>query len=338
MKYPKEINMKKILLLPVALLCIAGFTLTSYAYDSVAGDQQDGDYNRPKKKTAPDVVYAPYTGPKKRVAVTKFDNKVKGTYGSWNIGEGMAEQLTTALIKTGRFVVVERQALQDVLGEQELGQTGVVKKETAAKVGQVLGAQIIVRGVVSEFEQAESGGGGGIGIGGFRIGGKSSNAHVAVDIRLIDATSGQVLTSHNAVGKAESSGLAVGVSRGNLDFGADSFKNAPIGQATRQAIEDAVKFIVDTMETVPFAAKVIKIEGKKIYINIGSSMNIRSGMKLYAYSVGDELVDPDTGLKLGADEKLLGTVEVRDIQEKYSIGYVVSGGGQLKRGDLLKLQ
>lgn len=329
--------MRKILVMLVVVICLAGFTVMSYGYDSMTGDQQDNDSTK-KSASAPDAVYAPYTGPKKRVAVTKFDNKVTGTYGSWNIGEGMAEQLTTALIKTGRFVVVERQALQDVLGEQELGQSGLIKKETAAKVGQVLGAQIIVRGVVSEFEQAESGGGGGIGIGGFRIGGRSSNAHVGIDIRLIDATSGQVLTSHNAVGKVESSGVAIGVSRGIVDFGADSFKNAPIGQATRQAIEDAVKFIVDTMETVPFTAKVVKIEGKKIYINIGSNMNIRSGTKMYAYALGEDLVDPDTGLRLGADEKLLGTLEIRDVQEKYSIGYAVSGSGSLKRGDILKLK
>ncbi|TAN40087.1 MAG: hypothetical protein EPN25_08865 [Nitrospirae bacterium] len=331
--------MKKVLLIVLGIMLVLTSALPVLAYDPISGDQQqDSDYSRPSKKSAPEVVYAPYTGPKKRVAVTKFDNKVKGTYGSWNIGEGMAEQLTTALIKTGRFVVVERQALQDVLGEQELGQTGVIKKETAAKVGQVLGAQIIVRGVVSEFEQSESGGGGGIGFGGFRVGGRSSNAHVGIDIRLIDASSGQVLTSHNSVGKVESSGIAVGVSRGMLDFGADSFKNAPIGQATRQAIEDAVKFIVDTMETVPFTAKVVKIEGKKIYINIGSNMNVRSGTKMYAYALGDDLVDPDTGLRLGADEKLLGTVEVRDVQSKFSIGYMVSGNGPLKRGDVLKLQ
>ncbi len=332
--------MKKVFLLLVILVVTVGITVPVYAYDPTTGDQQESDYSRPAKKAKPaqDAVYAPYTGPKKRIAVTKFENKVKGTYGSWNIGEGMADQLATALIKSGRFVVIERQALSEVLGEQELGQTGIIKKETSAKVGQVLGAQILIRGAVTEFEQEESGGGGGIGYGGFRIGGKSSNAHVGIDIRLIDSTSGQVLTSHNAVGKAESSGISVGVSRGLVDFGADSFKNAPIGQATRQAIEDAVSFIVNTMETVPFTAKVVKIDGKKIYINIGSNMNIRSGTKMYAYALGEDLVDPETGLKLGADEKLIGTVEVRDVQEKFSIGYMSSGNGSLKRGDILKLQ
>lgn len=286
---------------------------------------------------APEQPWPAYTGPKKRIAVTKFENKVTGVYGNWRLGDGFSEMLTTELMKTGQFVVVERQALQDVLGEQELGQSGVVRKETAAKVGQVLGAQIIVRGVVSEFTLNESGGGGGIGIAGFRIGGKSSNAHVAVDIRLVDTTTGQVLQSHNAVGKAESSGVSVGVARGDVDFGADAFKNTPLGQATRQAIRDAVQFIILNMGKMPFSAKVIKVEGNKVYINAGSQMNIKRGFKFYAYSVGEDLIDPDTGLKLGADEKLLGTVEVRDVQEKYSIGFLASGTG-LKKGDVLKLQ
>lgn len=282
-------------------------------------------------------VWPPYTGPKKRIAVTKFDNKVKGVYGNWNLGEGFSEMLTTELMKTNRFVVVERQALQDVVGEQELGQTGLVKKETAAKVGQMLGAQIIVRGIVSEFEMQESGGGAGIAIAGIRLGGKSSNAHVAVDIRLVDSTTGQVLHSHNAAGKATSSGLAVGISKGDVDFGADAFQKTPLGQATRQAIHDAVHFIILNMEKMPFAARVVKVEGSKVYVNAGASMNIQHGTKFSAYSVGEDIVDPETGLKLGADEKLVGTVEVLDVQDKYSIGTLTSGSG-LKRGDVLKLQ
>ncbi|MCL5023433.1 MAG: CsgG/HfaB family protein [Nitrospirae bacterium] len=315
-------------------VCVVAFLSSGFSY---ANDSSKSGYLLIAQAGQSDPVYQPYTGPKKRIAVTKFENKVTGVYGNWRLGDGFAEMLTTELMRTGKFVVVERQALQDVLGEQELGQSGAVRKETAAKVGQVLGAQIIVRGVVSEFTLNESGTGGGIGIAGFRIGGKSSNAHVAVDIRLVDTTTGQVLQSHSAVGKAESSGVSVGVSRGDVDFGAETFKNTPLGQATRQAIQDAVSFIIANMESVPFSAKVVKAEGNKIYINAGSQMNIHRGLKFYAYSVGEDIVDPDTGLKLGADEKLMGTVEVRDVQDKYSVGFLQSGSG-LKRGDVLKLQ
>jgi curli biogenesis system outer membrane secretion channel CsgG len=279
-----------------------------------------------------------YHGPKKRIAVSKFENKVRGVYGSRNLGEGFAEMLTTELMKTGRFIVIERQALQDIVSEQELGQTGLVRKETAAKVGQVLGAQILVRGVVSEFDMQKAGGGGGIGIGGFRLGLKGGSAHVAVDIRLIDSVTGQVLHSHNAAGTARSTGVGIGITSGDIDFDSAGFQKTPLGQATRQAIHDCIEFIISKMEHVPFSAKVIKVSGSKIYLNAGATMSIKPGDKFYAYSKGEEIIDPDTGLNLGSEEALVGTVEVTDVKDKFSIGVLKSGTGMLKRGDILKFQ
>ena len=311
----------------------------AFAYDPVTGGDRESQNSTLEKKMAQaEPVYQPYYGPKKRVAVTKFENKVTGVYGNWRLGEGFAEMLTTELMNTGRFIVVERQALQDIVGEQELGQTGLVKQESAAKVGELLGAQIIVRGVVSEFSLAESGGGGGIGIAGFRLGGKSSNAHVGVDIRLIDTTTGQVLYSHNAAGHASSSSVGVSVSRGIVDFGAEGFNNTPLGQATREAISDCVNFIISKMESMPFSAKVIKVTGDNIYINAGTNLNIKPGMTFRAYSVGESIVDPDTNLVLGQEEKMVGVIEVKNAQDKFSIGYPKSGCGSLKKGDVLKLE
>ncbi len=322
-------------------LVMAVFILSyvpSYTYGQFAEEEDNQGSVQEAAPPPPAPVYPPYHGPKKRIAVTKFENKVLGVYGNWNLGDGFAEMLTTELMKTGRFIVVERHALEDVVSEQELGQTGLIRKETAARVGEVLGAQILVRGVVSEFDMKQSGGGGGIGIGGVRLGLKGSNAHVAVDIRMIDATTGQVLHSHNAVGNASSTGLGIGITEGIVDFNASGFQKTPLGQATRQAIHDAVNFIVGRMESVPFTAKVIKFSDGKVYINAGSLTGIRRGDKFYAYSRGEEIIDPDTGLNLGSEETLIGTVEVREVKEKYSIGFLISGSDSLERGDILKFQ
>lgn len=331
--------LKKYIYILIILLLV--FTVkAAYAYDPMTGEGDERQNSAVEKKSvqAVEPVYPPYYGPKKRIAVTKFENKVMGVYGNWRLGEGFAEMLTTELMKTGMFIVIERQALKDVLGEQELGQTGLVKQESAAKVGELLGAQVIVRGVVSEFEMAESGGGGGIGIAGFRLGVKSSNAHVAVDIRLIDSTTGQVLYSHNAAGHAESSGIGVGVSKGEVDFNAEGFRKTPLGQATRQAISDCVNFVISRMERMPFSAKVIKVTGDNIYINAGTNLNIKTGMVFKAYSVGEAIIDPDTNLVLGQEEKMVGVIEVKTVQDKFSIGYPKSGAASLKKGDVLKLE
>src|SRR5687768_11067003 len=49
---------------------------------------------------------------------------------------GLTEMMTTALVETGRFVVLDRRALQQVLAEQDLGVAGRLNPETAPAVGQ----------------------------------------------------------------------------------------------------------------------------------------------------------------------------------------------------------
>src|ERR1700675_2608549 len=92
-----------------------------------------------------------YAQGKIRIAVAAFENKAKSPFldPSWKIGEGLAEMLTSEVCKTGQFIVVERLALGDIVREQELGQTGLIRGETAARTGQVLGAQILVKGAIT---------------------------------------------------------------------------------------------------------------------------------------------------------------------------------------------
>lgn len=276
-----------------------------------------------------------------RIAVTAFENKVKTPIpdARWKIGEGLAEMLTSELSKTGQFIVVERQALGDIVKEQELGQSGLVRGETAAQTGQVLGAQIIVRGAVTEFEEQTSGGGAGVRSRNFSIEGSASSAHVALDIRLIDASTGQVIASHNAAKTVPSAGGGFGARSGNVTFGGDIFFQTPLGQATRAAMQDALQFIMATaFKAVTPSFSIVKVEGGMAYVNAGVNSNVRVGDVFMVYSKGEELVDPDTGLKLGSDERLIGSIRLTNVQEKFSIGTVLGGAGTMKRGDLVKVR
>ena len=276
-----------------------------------------------------------------RIAVSAFENKAKTAWvgPSWKIGEGLAEMLTSELSKTGQFIVVERQAVGDIVKEQELGMSGLVRQGTAAQTGQMLGAQIIVRGAVTEFEEAVSGGGIGVRSRSFGIEGGASNAHVALDIRLIDASTGQVIASHNAAKSVPSAAGGFGARSGNVTFGGDVFFQTPIGQATRAAMQDALQFIMATaFKAVTPSFSIVKVDGGVVYINAGTSSNVRTGDHYMVYSKGEELVDPDTGLKLGSDERLIGSIQITSVQEKFSIGTIVGGAGTMKRGDLVKVR
>jgi len=277
---------------------------------------------------------------KTRIAVTAFENKVKTPWGdpSWKIGEGMAEMLTTELIKTGRFIVVERQALGDVVKEQELGQSGLISKGTAIRPGQLMGAQVVARGAITEFEHRTSGGGVGVKTDDFRIEGKLRNAHVALDLRLIDTSTGQVLASHRAAKVVPAGGGGFGARAGTVKFGADAYYKTPIGKATRAAIQDAVQFIVATtaFPTASSSFSIVKVEGGRVYINAGANMDVRIGDVFSVYAKGEDLIDPDSGLTLGSTERLVGSVQVNAVHEKFSTATITSGADIMKRGDRVK--
>ncbi len=79
----------------------------------------------------------------------------------------------------------------------------------------------------------------------------------------------------------------------------------------------------------------IKVEGNKAWVNLGANAGLKVGDRFNFVSVGDALIDPDTGVKLGADEKQTGTGAVVEVQAQYSI---VSLTGTAKAKDTVRKQ
>lgn len=193
-----------------------------------------------------------YNGPKARIAVARFKDKTGKGWWTGEIGDGMADQVTTALFNTNRFIVLERQTLGDVLSEQDLGASGRVRQDTAAPIGKIEGAELLVVGAVTEFEGAASGARGGVGgygknilgaiAGGFR------RAHMAIDLRLVDTRTSRIVAATSVEGEATDvnlGGLLGGYGgSGALAAGLSGWKNTPTEKALRICIQKAVDFIV----------------------------------------------------------------------------------------------
>jgi len=297
-------------------------------------------YAKTKKTTEEEAAVAelpPLKGPKKTIAVMDFENKAGGE-AEWNLGSGMAEMLTTSLVNSGRFIVVERKDITDVLKEQDFGASGRTTEVGAAKIGKILNSQILVRGAVTEFSASSSGGDTGISYGGISLGMSSSKAHVAVNIRLYDSTTGEVLDSLRCEGNATASGASVGYS-GVVDFGGSGFSKTPLGKATQESINKAVYFIVTKMNDVPWQGKIASVKDDVVIINAGKTSNVNIGDEFTAYKKGEEITDPDTGATLGCELKKTGRIQVTSVEEKFSKAQATAGGaGSLATGDVIKLE
>lgn len=289
---------------------------------------------RPKKAEV--VVLPAPLGPKKLIAVAEFENKTNWS-GQVNLGTGMADQLITALMNTGRFMVLERQSIEAVLREQDFGASSRTTGEGGAKVGELSRAQILIQGAITEFEQSTSGGGGGFSYGGMTITATEARAHVAVDVRVYDTTTGQILASNACKGTAKASGGSFGYTDSNFGFAAGGEARTPLDFAVRDAITQAINFIVLELQKVPWGGRIAMLKDNEVYINCGRTTGILLGDQFSVYKPGEPIIDPDTGLNLGSENTLTGKIEVIKVDEKFSKAIPVGGTG-FSRNDIIKYE
>ncbi len=205
-----------------------------------------------------------YNGPKARVAVYRFgDQTAKGgatgrgyPYFTWytpQIGNGMAEMLNDALLQSNRFIVLDRQGIKDVLSEQDLAANGRVSRETAAPTGEVEGADLLIKGSITEFEPGSAGMRAGAGLGVFGLPGAIiggvlgglRQSHVAMIIQVVDARTSRLLFSTTVEGKANDFDIGGALAGFGGGFGGvaglGTWQKTPVEKAIRVAILQAIK-------------------------------------------------------------------------------------------------
>ena len=255
-------------------------------------------------------------GPKKRVAVVKFQDK--SAYGRGRLGGAIQDILTTELARSGQFIMVTRQDLNLILDEQDLAKTGTIKAGTGPKSGEVLGVNAIVTGVVSQFgvkQQSST----------YIVGAsKTQTAEATVDVRVVDATTGQIIYAESGTGIHESSSTQVlGVG------GKTGYDETMEGKAFRAAVSKFIDNLIAKMASMEWTGKVASVEGGEVTVNAGKKTGLAIGDRLRVYGEGREVIDPDTKISLGrrpGAEK--GEIEIVDyFGEDASIGRVLQGKG-----------
>ena len=302
-----------------------------------------------------------YQGGKSRVAVMEVENHspaetyhlvaAGGQAVAWGTDDvrtvpvnGIEAIITDVMNRTGRFRLVERQVLDSVFQEQDLAASGRVAQPSGAQIGNVLGAEYLVQVVVTDYEANVSGKRGG-GLGGLvgdsggllgAIGMKSGQGRVGMNFRLIDAETSEVLYTKQIESLIQEVGLTfagVGVGGGGLLGGfMSSYSRTPIGQAVIAGINKGVYELIKEIGTPPASGSVVKAEGNRIWVNIGSTV-ASVGDVLEVLNRSEELIDPETGISLGSMETSIGTARVVHVQDRFSVAESITIAGDVKRGD-----
>jgi len=283
--------------------------------------------------TAALVLSAPDSGPaaaqKTRVAVLAFENNTTLAIFGDRLGLAASDEVTTQLVKTGEFSVIERRAIDAILAEQNLGASGLVDAATAARVGRLLGAQAVIIGSITKFSMDRKSGGIG------PLSASYTDAESAMDVRVIDATTGEIKVVAEGNGKKRFGGAAfkdVNLER-NFDEGVAQ-------EALRPAVETAVRQIVEQKATLaastagaPFG-QIVGARGQDFYLDRGENAGVKAGQRFEVVRVVDRITDANGNVLDEITEKV-GTIEVTRVLSQSAIAKILDG--EAKEGDRIRL-
>jgi len=310
----------------------------------------------PATATAP----AAAAGPKKRVAVMNFDygtvrTTVAQIFGSdQDVGKGISDLLVQKLVQDGKYSVIERNALDKILSEQNFSNSDRADSATAAKIGKILGVDCIIIGSITQFgrdDQHTNVGGGGYGLGRFGIGGvgtSKAKAVVGVSARMINTSTGEILVAVTGTGESTRSSTALlgggggwsGGGGGGLDMGSSNFSNTILGEAVHKAVDDTGAQLDASVDKIPtvkmeISGLVADVSGNTLIINVGKKSGIHVGDKLVVTRQVRTVKDPATGKVIKSVEDKVGEATVTEADND-SATVTYSGSGPAKVGDVVK--
>jgi curli biogenesis system outer membrane secretion channel CsgG len=259
---------------------------------------------------------------------------------TWDVTAGLATMLTTALVESNRFVVVERATLPQLQVENNLAATQASSGAiAAAQPAHVVAAQYFVTGMVTDYGSSNTGSSIGVGSGansgggivsnmlGIGSGGEGNglslsrtNGKVSLDLRVISTQTGVVVGAFTVTRDISSTNVGITTSYKGIPFGLNQFWNTPIGQATREALTEATNKIALIVAGGHWQGQIAEVDGNQVIVNAGRVAGVKVGDQFTIERVTKSITDPATAEVLGAVKEQLGRLTITDVQDKYSTG------------------
>jgi len=180
---------------------------------------------------------------KPRIGVIRFTNNTHASWWHGGTGSELQDMLIAELAATESFSILERKELDKVIGELKLGESGLIDQRTKSELGKLKGAKYLIAGTVSSFEENTSGSDAGISFMGVSVGGKKMTAYLAVDVKLIDVETGEIVESKTIEANSSGGGLRVSGSVLGMSGGLGKQEKTPTGKAIRACVVHVADYL-----------------------------------------------------------------------------------------------
>jgi curli biogenesis system outer membrane secretion channel CsgG len=271
----------------------------------------------------------------------------------FNIGDGIRSMMTVRMAQSNAITLLEREKIQQVMKEQDFAASNRVRQGTGARIGQLTGADVNLYGDIVIFGRDDTtkrrGAGAAIGrffgpaVGGAVTGfSKEEKAVVAINLRLVDTETGEVIETAEARGESsrsskDFSGIlggagagTYGAAGGGVSMTSSNFQQTIIGEATSNAVTKVIEYLESRVPKLP--AKPRAIEGRVAVVSagmatltVGSNDGVLRGDRFEILQINGEIRDPATKEVIDVDAVKIGELVVDTVRERTASG---AYGGQ----------
>lgn len=299
---------------------------------------------------------------KKRVAVLNFEyatvqTQVAAVFGTnVDVGKGISDLLVQQLVTDGKYSLIERNAIDKILNEQDFANSDRADPATAAKIGKILGVDAVIMGSITQFgrdDQNKTYGGGAIVARKFGLGGlqkREAKAVVAITARMVDTTTAEILAAVTGSGESTRKGTSLvgagggggNAGAGGYDMTSKNFGETILGEAVHQAVTQTATQLDQKADALParkaeFSGLVADVTGNTIILNIGRNSGVQVGDSVEISRPVRTVKDPTTGKVIKTITNKMGTATITEVDTDSATANF-SGSTPAKVGDAAKSQ
>lgn len=140
----------------------------------------------------PELINADRLSLVKSIAVLPFEDGPG--YTAKNSGTAVTGFITTRLVSSNRYRLVERSKLKSIIDEKDMQLSDLTNPQTAARIGKLLGVQAVIVGNVAQYDMDKTT------VYVHVIPVVSKEYKVGASIRVVDVANGEIIYAHSASG------------------------------------------------------------------------------------------------------------------------------------------